>query len=279
MVREYRHPITGGIVGISSIDNFRSKPETFVSDLYSLLWIYEGSGSLDIDEAEIELQGNQILFIGPNQKTQFSPTATAKGTVINFNRDFYCIEIHDQELSCNGFLFNNIFQNLSLTLSNKQVRYFNSTVRQMQQEMDDRNISKDEMLRILLKILLIQSNRLLRAQTNFEEHEEEFMREFSQLVEKHYKKIKSVNEYAKMLGMASASLTKKLNLLGKPTPSSIITERSLLEAKRAILYTNKSIKEIAFDLGYEDPYYLSRIFKQKTGFSPTEYKTKSQKRA
>jgi AraC-like DNA-binding protein len=75
-----------------------------------------------------------------------------------------------------------------------------------------------------------------------------------------------------MMNIASASLTKKLQKYGIDSPSKIIKTRVVTEAKRLLIYTDKSIKEISVILGYEDPFYFSRIFAKEAGISPSEYK-------
>jgi AraC-like DNA-binding protein len=134
---------------------------------------------------------------------------------------------------------------------------------------------QDEMLKNLLKNLLIRSNRLFRAQMSIGDVDDssiDFVRKFSDLVEKHFREIKQVEIYADMMSIASASLTKKLQKYGIDSPSRIIKTRVLTEAKRLLIYTDKSVKEIAAIIGYDDPFYFSRIFTKETGISPSEYK-------
>jgi len=56
------------------------------------------------------------------------------------------------------------------------------------------------------------------------------------------------------------------------TLSDLITERIIVEAKRELYLTNKTVKEIAYELGYDDEYYFSRVFKAKTDISPQSYR-------
>lgn len=56
------------------------------------------------------------------------------------------------------------------------------------------------------------------------------------------------------------------------TPLQLINDRILLEAKRLLRYSDKKIKDIANDLGYEDPSYFVKFFKRQTGMLPTEFR-------
>ena len=67
-------------------------------------------------------------------------------------------------------------------------------------------------------------------------------------------------------------ITRKM--LGK-TITQLIHDRILLEAKRELIFSGRSIKEISYELGFEDPAYFSRFFKKQSGFSPTHFRKKN----
>ena len=96
--------------------------------------------------------------------------------------------------------------------------------------------------------------------------------DFIALVEKHFRKEHSVTSYAEKLFIAPKSLTKRLHHLDYPSPSQIIKDRLVLEAKRQLKFSTKTIKEIAFELGFEDPAYFSRLFSKNAGTSPAHYR-------
>nr|WP_262911752.1 helix-turn-helix transcriptional regulator [Joostella atrarenae] len=76
------------------------------------------------------------------------------------------------------------------------------------------------------------------------------------------------------MGISPKSLTKHFQRLGFDTPSDIIKNRIILEAKRQLSYTNNSVKEIAFMLGFNDPAYFTRFFKKALTVSPLQYRNK-----
>ena len=93
------------------------------------------------------------------------------------------------------------------------------------------------------------------------------------LVDKHFREIHSVSDYAERLFVSPKSLAKRLNALGHKTPKEILRDRIVLEAQRDLRYSDKSVKEIAFDLGFDDPAYFTRYFKKATGQSPLNYRS------
>jgi AraC-like DNA-binding protein len=136
----------------------------------------------------------------------------------------------------------------------------------------------DEMLKNLLKNLLIRSNRLFKQQCTGESDDINFemIRKLSSLIEMNFRTHKQVEYYAELMGFSSSSLTKKLQKAGIDSPSIIIRERIITEAKRMLIYSDKSIKEIAAFLGYDDQYYFSRLFSNSTGNSPSKYRVNYQ---
>ena len=68
-----------------------------------------------------------------------------------------------------------------------------------------------------------------------------------------------------------------MNLDGYKKPTEIVRDRIILEAKRQLRYSEKAIKEIAYDLGFEDPTYFNRIFKKAESVSPKQYRVNYQK--
>lgn len=96
--------------------------------------------------------------------------------------------------------------------------------------------------------------------------------EFKQLVQKHYKKQKQVKEYAVLLNITPLYLNEIVKDITGFSASHWIQEEIILEAQRLLYYTDLDIKQIAFQLGYEDHAYFSRFFKKNTGNTASEFR-------
>ncbi|TPN86831.1 helix-turn-helix domain-containing protein [Aquimarina algicola] len=96
---------------------------------------------------------------------------------------------------------------------------------------------------------------------------------FSKLVLDNINKNLSVNDYASKLNLTIDKLNEICKENYGQSPKTIILEKKITEAKRLLYFTDLSVKEIAFRLGFEDSSYFSRIFKQKTNLSPTDFKS------
>lgn len=201
------------------------------------------------------------------------------GHLLFYNRDFYCIQIHDEEVACDGLLFNNSNHMPMTVVAQKDAIFINYLFACIDEEFSLAESSHEEMLRTYLKQLLIKSTRLwkkqhLNSMIMQQNSDLEFFRRFTLLVEKYYKEKHSVADYADLLLMAAKTLTHKFKRLNLPQPNEVIKNRLMLEAKRLLVHTTLSAKEIAYDLGYEDPAYFSRLFQVKTGESPSGFRAK-----
>jgi AraC-like DNA-binding protein len=234
---------------------------------------------LKIDFNLYTTTGPSVFFIAPNQYLQIEEMGDAAGHFVFYNRDFYCIQIHDEEVSCDGLLFNNIQNMPMISLAEQDAAFVNYLFEQMKDEFRLGDRSLEEMIRTYLKQLLIKATRLWKQQhldkTINEQHTDlEFFRKFTILVDAHYKTKHAVSDYADMLFIAAKTITHKFKRLNLPQPNDVIKNRIVLEAKRLLVHTSMTAKEIAYHLGYEDPAYFSRLFLTQTGDSPSAFKAK-----
>ncbi|MDR6488994.1 AraC-like DNA-binding protein [Chryseobacterium vietnamense] len=195
-----------------------------------------------------------------------------------YNRDFYCIQIHDKEVACDGLLFHNIFEIPFVELDDLETSLIKSLFQNIQDELEEKDSSAEEMIRTYVKQIIIRATRKWKKQNldndtiRIPGSELDIFRDFSRHLEIHFREKHNVADYAELLHMAPKTLTHKFKNLNLDSPNQFIINRILLEAKRLLFYTDKPVKEIAYDLGYEDPAYFNRLFTNKTGSTPINFK-------
>lgn len=132
------------------------------------------------------------------------------------------------------------------------------------------------MVRTKLKELIITASRSwierIPGQKETDIKKDEVSRKFSQLVEINYNKLHSVSQYAELLFISSKTLNRKITREKGTSPNIIIKNRIILQAKRLLINTDLTVKEISAQLGYDDQSYFIRFFKIQTGKSPVEFK-------
>ena len=242
-------------------------------ETYSIYWIKEGKGTYNIDFKQYHFEDNVLFFLSPGQifTVDFEQIKTAYK--LSFVRDFYCIQTHDAEVACNGVLFNNVYETPFVKPCKKDSIKLNFILENLIEEFTQPEAAQYDMLLSYLKQFIVSSVRIKKDNDSFKtDTETRLFKDFSTLVEQNYKTLHTVTEYANRLGMSPKSITKHFKKIGTSTPSDYIKNRILLEAKRMLIYTDKSVKEIAFDLGFNDPAYFSRFFTKSIQKSPLQFK-------
>ncbi|PWN64602.1 helix-turn-helix domain-containing protein [Chryseobacterium oncorhynchi] len=198
--------------------------------------------------------------------------------LLHYNRDFYCIQIHDKEVACDGLLFHNIFEIPFVELDPSEAIMIKGLFQNIKDELEWKDSSAEEMIRTYVKQIIIRATRKWKKQNldndtiKIQGSELDIFRDFSRHLEIHFRKKHHVSDYAELLHIAPKTLTHKFKSLNLESPNQFIINRILLEAKRLLFYTDKPVKEIAYDLGYEDPAYFNRLFTHKTGSTPANFK-------
>ncbi len=247
------------------------------NNYYSLIWITEGNGKVKADFAEYTFEKNSLFAFSPYQPFMFSATYI-KGTALHFHPDFFCIHKHQNEVACNGVLFNNIYQPPFTVIGEASNASLTMLIEQMQIEMKQQALAQYEILISYLKIFLITASRLKteqqpEAQASVANLKEPFiLQTLKDAIEKDFKKKHSPSDYAETLNISAKALAKITKNYFNKTLTELIAERIIIEAKRELYLSKKSVKEIAYELGYEDEHYFSRFFKTNADISPQLYR-------
>lgn len=245
---------------------------------YSLIWIKKGKGLAKADFSEYNFAENTLFAFSPYQPFVFEEQETIEGLVLNFHPDFFCIHKHQQEVACNGVLFNNIYNPPFVLIDESTTATFEMLVGQIKTEMKNTALAQYELLISYLKIVLITASRLKTEQQadiqiETPANSEPFiLQNLKNYIETHYKTKRSASDYANLLNITPKALAKITKNHFNKTLTDLISERIIIEAKRELYLTNKAIKEIAYELGYDDEYYFSRFFKNNVAISPQLYR-------
>jgi len=247
------------------------------NNYYSLIWLKEGSGKLRSDFKDYDIASNHLFAFSPYQPFMFLADSF-QGVGIYFHPDFFCIHRHQAEIACHGILFNNIYEPPFTLVDENSAAVFESIIEQMRIEIQNQGLAQYELLVSYLKIFLINCSRLKsehqpNALKQISGRKEPFvLQNLKHAIEKNFKQKHSAGEYANELNMSIKALAKLSKKHFNKTVTELISERIVIEAKRELYLTNKPIKEIAYELGYQDEYYFSRFFKVNTDVSPHLYR-------
>lgn len=248
------------------------------NNYFSLIWVTEGAGQVKADFATYDFETNSLFAFAPYQPFMFDGVQQIKGTAIFFHPEFFCIYKHDKEVSCNGVLYNNVYKPPFVKVDTTAAATLQMICNQLQAEMQNPALAQYELLVSYLKIFLITASRLKTQQqpdaaTAVQDNKEPFiLQKLKDAIEENFKTKHSPADYAELLYISPKALAKITKTHFNRTLSSLINDRIIIEAKRELYLTNKTVKEIAWELGYEDEYYFSRFFKVNTEVSPQLYR-------
>ena len=275
---EYTDPATDGHLILTINDPHLQ--QNFVQErndrLLAIAWNRGEQQTVTIDEVDMIFPKDHFLTLMVNQSFHFKKPEDI--VIWQYNREFYCIIDHDQEVSCAGFLFYGSKGALFIKPAEGDLRKYEILLEVFKDEFGSRDNIQGEMLRMLLKRLIIKLTRLGKKQYLEEPlsgNEYDTVRQFNLLVESNYKKLHQVQDYANLLHKSPKTLSNLFSKYNHRTPLQVIRERIALEGKRLLLYTDQSSSEIAYELGFEEPAHFSRFFKKMSGKSPSEFKKES----
>lgn len=248
------------------------------NNYYALIWVKKGKGKIKADFSEYEFQENSLLAFSPYQPFMICTSQPIEGIAIFFHSDFYCIHWHQKEVSCNGVLFNNIYEPPYTYITEAAATIIDLIIEQIKAEMLKSELAQYELLVSYLKVILITASRLkteqLQEQTALIPNTKEpiILQNLKDAIENNYRIKHSPSYYAEELNISAKALAKLSKTYFNKTLTELISERIIIEAKRELYLTNKAVKEIAYELGYDDEYYFSRFFKTNADVSPQLYR-------
>jgi len=265
----------GSIFGLTDDIKKDAQSFTITSGTINFLWNRNAENlEILVDGILLVLKPNQIATTTYLQHISYKSTQLPLTSFL-FNREFYCISDHDEEVSCNGILFFGTQDLPIITIPIEQERKFNTLYEIFEDEFATPDKIQGDMLQMLLKRLIIISTRLAKEQLivkKLDNDQVDIIRRFNVLVDAHYKTKRKVSEYAELLFKSPKTLSNLFALYNQKSPQQIILERVALEAKRLINFTDKQNQEIAYELGFNDPAHFSSFFKKMTSLSPSKYR-------
>lgn len=273
MIHSFSEFSTNAILKVGNESMLQSYKQPKPLDIFAFIRTGASRAEVVIDSIPVKIEPQSVLALTSVQYFQFKSGENLK--VYFFNREFYCIKDHDQEVGCAGLLFFGNEQNPMINLDENEQVKFNMLHDIFIDEIETKDNIQAEMLRMLMARFIIKTTRLLKDKEQLDadkkDSKSELLRAFNVLVESHFRNEHSVQFYADALFKSPKTLSNSFAKFNK-SPLKIIHERIILEAKRLLIYTNKTAKEIAFDLGFEDASHLSRLFKKYTAVSPSDFK-------
>lgn len=240
-------------------------------DFFFILALKKGAGNHEIDFTAYKVLDNSVFFIRPGQVHQLELKAGCTGYLVEFNSEFY----HPKDNTSNQRLrkaSNKNYCELEISRFNKLQTILSS----MLDEYTAKEEGYGDIIKASLDIFFIefvrQSHHPQKIQTTANSYTQERFEEYLELLDKHIATHKQVSQYTDLMNLSPYQLNEITKSSVGKTASDMINEHIILEAKRYLLATPNQVKDIADQLGYEDPSYFIRFFKKHIGQSPEAFR-------
>lgn len=231
---------------------------------FEILLIIDGMITIEVDFKTYELKSGTIFLFSPLQVHHPQKVSEDyKAYLIRFyptifdNSQFFReIKIFDHDLFV---LPENYYTRAKILLEELNIEY------------KEDNILKDYAIGNLLKCFLITLQRAIPTTNNEKAYNILFSKLNLKIIENGFK-IQKPSYYAKELQISTRALNSLIKENTGDSSGKYIRSKMIFEAQRLLCYTNQSVKEIAFDLGFDDITYFNRIFKKETNKTPLEFR-------
>lgn len=251
-------------------------PPDYSVELYRLFLAVEADAMVKLEGQTVCLKCGNLLTLSPGEVVQFDDVARVRS--LSFHHDFFCVRVERDEVYCDGVVFNQLNRLPIVEFPAADDPVLLAYLMQMTNAIENRGpFTNDRVINALRGLLLHAADLKVRAS---ETASEDDMRQnrlsplvlrFQNLVEETFTKRKEASFYADTLGVTLVTLNRHVKEdLGK-TVMQTVNERIAIEARVALRSGKRSIKQVAFDLGFDDPLYFSRFFRKQFGKPPSEY--------
>lgn len=242
---------------------------------YLVICITEGEGRHFVDFKEYRYRQGDVFFVAPGQIQQFEVMPGTEGVLLLFTPAFLKRDAADLSFLHQAHIFDITIANAMISPQDVAREELQFLVQAMLTEFNrPRDWFSENMLRKYLSLFLFYCERQKRLQDPGHGTcglSAEYYH-FKQLVEQHFKNQRSVEFYANEMAVPTKRLTRITKALVGQTAKELIHNRVTLEIKRLLAHSNKSVKEIAAELEFDEPTNLVKYFKKQTGQSPLWFK-------
>lgn len=273
---KYKNGILMDLGSSQDVPQFNFSEEPHYTTFYEIIVIKKGNGIIFIDDIKIDFKEGTFLFISPNQKRKW---------LINNSKIEVNFIIFEQSF-LNDFFSDKYFVYRLHYFYTKQIApYIQPSIRlfsfendifeEIQTELNNSKKDSVHLLRSILYYILVKLNRYFCDFhcINSTIHENELAIKFKDLLQKNIRQVQTINEYCQMLNTSRITLNASVKKQFGITATDLLHAHLLYEIKDQMLFTSKTIAELAYDFNFSEPQHLNRFFKRLTAQTPLEFRT------
>ena len=246
----------------------------FRVDFYEIFFITGGEGYLLLDSEKIEVKKNSVLCLPPWKIRKWNMKVPANGFALIFEEEFFRGYFNDNLFIHRFNIFNNISLPSGFVLKEEVFNSMLINIEELLKERKQIDWDSPHIFRATYYLILTKINReyVNEFDLKTEIHTNNILLQFKLALEEHIKKHHKVEDFAQILRISRTHLNNISNkILGK-TAKKVINEYLASKIKGELLYSSKSISEIAYDYNFTDTSNFYRFFVKMTNYKPKEFR-------
>lgn len=250
--------------------------ENHMVKFYIIFFVYKGNGTHCIDFVDYKYEQGTVFLIGKGQIHKFFRNKDVRGYLLIFTEEFIISHLNQLEASKTMQLFNDSLTFPKIGFNDKsEFSDFTVLVKHMEMEYNIRDDFSIGITRSVLHIVITKLFRIKGKNSSLimvRKYMPQFF-EFQNLVEANCLEIRKVGFYAKKLNVSTKTLNNIVSEVAHTSAKVFIDERAIMQAKRLLISTGLSVKEIAYKFGFGNPSNFIKYFRKNTGTSPQTFRS------
>ena len=241
-------------------------------DYYFFAFVEQGNSRHWIDFTSYTVKPGHFYFTIPQQIHLKEESKPVKGYIAGFTEEFLLLE--ENRMLRQLPIIQNPADVHEIVLGAEEIVYIEDIMRKMAHEYKTGGAWQNQMLASWLRVLIIYLSRIYTEQFGQSKitPNQFLLKNFQELIGENHTQLHDVAAYANLLNLSPGYLNDQVKQQSGKTAISHIHSRLVVEAKRKLLHTDLSVKQIADELGFEDAAYFNRFFKRLTDSTPISYR-------
>lgn len=242
---------------------------------HNIVYITQGEGRHYIDFQSYGFSPGSLIFISKGQVHSFDVQPEIGGHVVIFTKEFLEKNLIHCEVDSLYRLYNQHLHAPVIPPRQTEEEGIPELISEINREYFRQDpFAKEEILRSLLKVLLLKTERIKQSVNTGQKNTEWLILfgRFKEYLENHIASTRSVKDFAAMLRISTKHLNTVCKAISGSTAKQYIDDFLTLEIKRFLVTSDSSVQEISFNFGFEEPTNFVKYFKKHSGVSPAKFR-------
>jgi AraC family transcriptional activator of pobA len=260
-----------GVIGKENNNNV--KPHAH-NNQFQIFVVIEGTTILLYNGEKIPITGPSFITVPKNTEHGFEHQTEMKGWIISLSDPVLEHMVKRETEVINAIETFQLIEVVEGSYSETVFKCMLECIDEYQKEEKGRLL----MLKYMVGKIIVQLSRIPEeARLSLSKKDNLsviYFRRFNQLIRESDTYKKTIEQYAAELNITTGHLNRICSTVAQQSPKEVIMDYFISEAQLLLTDIEKSINEVCYSIGFDDPSYFSRIFKKKTGLTPNEFRKK-----